>query len=478
MDRPALAAARPLHPAQIFRWVVLGLVAGFAVGVFARLTVPVAVVASLGVLVLILTKRVPQAVGLLVFGCLLALTRAGVVPLPPTSGVFVGPQHFEATIVAEPKLSERSRRYVVRPDVPGVGQVVLVTLPYKVYQYGERLQVSCKNVEVVDFAGYTNQGLWRQCAFPDVEVLAGPAPSLRGALLSLKYRASTYVERWLKAPDSALASGMLWGDYSRLPNELIEDFRRTGTSHLLAVSGYNVMVLSEILFAVLIALGLWRKQASVVVLLALVLFTLFTGAEASVVRAAVMASLLVVARQLARKPDRVNVLLGTAAVMLLVNPRLILDLGFELSFGAMTGLMFLSPMFEERFVLLPNTAGLRQSFAQTFAATIATLPIILLRLGELSLVSPFANVLVGPVVALVFALGLPLLVLGSVHVLATPIAWMLTFVLSYVIFVVQSLASLPWALATGTTVTWIGVVVLYAGLGWWLWRGQESAQPA
>ncbi len=465
-----------LHPAQTFRWVTLGLVAGFAASVVVRLPWQMCVLAVALVVTFILLQRQLRAVGLLTLGCLLALLRTSFLTSPPPPSFFVGPQQFEAKIVEEPKVSERSRRYVVQPEASAVGQVVLVTLPYPGYRYGDRLRVSCKNVEVVDFAGYTNQGVWRQCTFPDLELVARSGWSLRGSLLELKYGVGAYMQNLLNEPYAALAAGMLWGDYSKLPQSTIDAFRRTGTSHLLAVSGYNVMVLSEILFTVLIAVGLWRKQASWVVVGVLILFTLFTGAEASVVRAAIMASLLIAARLLARKPDRVNVLLGTAAAMLLFGPRLVLDLGFQLSFGAMAGLMFVAPVFEQQFSLLPEVWGLRQSVAQTMAATVVTLPIILVRLDQLSLVSPFANVLLGPVVVLVFALGLPLLVLGMVQWLAAPLAWALTAVLYYVITVVESLASLPWAWTQGSAVAWIAVVMLYAVGAWWLWPRPEGAK--
>jgi competence protein ComEC len=131
---------------------------------------------------------------------------------------------------------------------------------------------------------------------------------------------------------------MLWGDDAGLPRELVAAFRRTGTSHLLAVSGYNVMVVTEVLFWILLALGLWRRTGGLVVLLVVVLFVLFTGAEPAVVRAGIMGSLVIAGRLLARRPDRLNLLLGTAAVMLLLAPTLVRVLGFQVSFAAMAGM--------------------------------------------------------------------------------------------------------------------------------------------
>jgi len=465
---------KPLHPAEVFRWLTLGLVVGFGLSVFVWLPWYISLSVSLVVAVLAYFQSSLRVVSLVAIGSLFALARASFLPVPPAADVFVGPQFFTATIVAAPTTSDKSTRYIVQPQDVYSQPVVLLTRPNDWYHYGERLQVSCQKMEVVDFVGYTNQGLFRECAFPQLKFLS-PAPfSIKGSLLKLRQSAGTYLSQLVAPPYASLAAGMLWGDYTRLPQPIIDAFRRTGTSHLLAVSGYNVMVLSEILFTVLIAVGLWRRQASWVVMGALILFTLFAGAEASVVRAAIMASLLVVARLLKRRPDRVNVLLGTAAAMLLFEPRLITDLGFQLSFGAMAGLMFLSAPLEGKFTFLPELWGLRQSVAQTMAATAATLPIILFRLNQLSLVSPFANVLVGPVVVLVFTFGLPLVVLGAFTWLALPFAWLLTAVLAYVITVVESLGDLTWAWTQGSTVAWAAAALLYGATAWWLLR---SAKP-
>ncbi len=465
---------RPLHPAQTFRWVVLGLVVGFGLSVFIWLPWYVSLGAGGAVAVLAYIRPTLRVVGLVVIGSLLALARASVLPLPPPANVFVGPQQFAATIVEEPHATAAAMRYVVQPEVPGLGRVVLITRAWPAYAYGTRLRVSCKKVELVDFAGLVSKGLWRQCAFPGLTVLAPAAFSLKGALLTLREGAGGYLKNLLAEPYASLTAGMLWGDYSGLPTSLADAFRRTGTSHLLAVSGYNVMVLSEILFTILIALGLWRRQASLIVVGVLALFTVFTGAEASVVRAAAMASVLVLGRLLTRRPDRLNLLLGTAAAMLLVSPALITDLGFQLSFGAMAGLMFLSAPLENQFTWLPELGGMRQSVAQTMAATGATLPIILFRLDQLSLVSPFANLLVGPVVVLVFAFGLPLLLLGAIGWLALPLVWLLSAVLAYVIAVVESLGSLSWAWAQGSVLAWIGAAALYGAGGWWLWQSAKA----
>lgn len=471
----------PLHlactPAQVFRALTVGAVVGAALLLWWPLTAAWAV--ALIVIAVTAAMLLPQVrlVALVVAGCGALLLRSAFTPAPLPDTVFVGPQVFSATVVAEPRPVNRATRYVVQVEGSSVGRVLVVASPYPAYQYGDRLVVACKDVQVETFAGFIRQSIFRECAFPELR-LTGQAPlSVPGFLISLRAAASARVHLLMPEPYASLTTGMLWGDDAQVPRDMVAAFRRTGTSHVLAVSGYNVMVLSEILFTVLIGIGLWRRQASLLVLAALAAFVVFTGAEASVVRAGIMGALMVVARLLGRRADRLNLLLGAAAAMLLASPTLLLDLGFELSFAAMVGLLFVSPHLTPRLKALPEVWGLREAVAETLAATIATTPIILWYVSSLPLLSPIANVLIGPVIFLVFALGLPMLALSFVALpLTVPFAWALSLVLAYVTWVITSLAALPWAAASGSVAAWSAVAVTYGALVWWL--RSRGAHPA
>jgi ComEC/Rec2-related protein len=458
-----------LHPAQIFRLFVFGVVLGFIVSEFVKINLYVLLAAILVLVLIFYFNLLSPRIILLLLGILLTLIRVGGGVNPPALSLFTGPQYFAATVVEPPRASEKVVRYIVESKLNPIGRILLIAKPYPPFSYGEKLKVSCKNVVVVDFSVYISKGIYRECAFPEIESVAGADFSIKKLLLDLREAAGYRLKQVLAEPYASLATGMLWGDDAGLPKEITNSFRRTGTTHLLAVSGYNVMVLTEILFWFLIAIGLWRKMASFVVLGLIVLFVIFTGGEPAVVRAGIMGSLLVIARLMSRKPDNINVLLGAAAVMLFIAPTLISDLGFQLSFAAMAGLMFVAPFLSEQLKIVPNIWGLRLSVAQTLAATIITLPFILIRLDQLSLVSPIANVLIGPVIFLVFILGLPLLPLSFWGGAATVVAWLLSLVLAYVIMVVGGLGSLPWASAQNSLWLWFILVVLYGiGVRWCL----------
>ncbi|MDZ4230145.1 MAG: ComEC/Rec2 family competence protein [Candidatus Veblenbacteria bacterium] len=485
----ALAQLRThqLHPALVFRYLALGLLGGFVIGYWIALpwtTVLVALV-LVGLFGYVITGVRPVA--FVVVGILVALLRGnGLVP-PPPDGSFLGAREFTAQVAELPRVSERAVRYVVEPKgIAGSNRVLITSRPWPNFTYGDTLRVRCGEVESVTFASYTNRGIWRQCAFPELGLVASSAPGLRSWLLLARREAGDIVRRLTPEPYATLATGMLWGDDAGLPRELTEAFRRTGTTHLLAVSGFNVMVLSRVLFWLFIALGLWRRQASLAVLVLIGLFVLFSGAEPAVVRAGTMGSILLLGQLLARRADKLNVLSGTAAAMLLLAPRLVVDLGFQLSFAAMAGLMYLAPILQHKFSWLPSLLGLRQSAAETVAATLVTTPLILGRVDQLSLVAPLANLLVAPVIVLVYWFGLSLLPLSALgSITALPAAWLLTAVLVYLTSVVNWLANLPWAAAPASTITWVLVVLGYLVFAWWLvpqenrvklWQGIKADQ--
>jgi ComEC/Rec2-related protein len=458
-----------LPPALVWRYICFGLLSGFVIGYWFQIAKAGLLAAILSAVWLVYKKIGSQAVNLAIIGCLLALLRGnGLIPAPP-AGYFLGEQEFKAQVVELPRLGERITRYVVKPlDKEGIYKLQLITTPWPAFTFGDQISVKCE-IKAVDFKAYTNRGIWRECAFPEIAPIGTSKNSLRRWLYQVRTAAGNKVKSLVAEPYATLTTGMLWGDDSGLPSELIASFRRTGTSHLLAVSGYNVMVLTQVLFWVLVAIGLWRRQASLAVLVLMVMFVIFSGAEPSVVRAGAMGSVLLIGHLLARKPDKINLLSGTGAVMLLISPRLVIELGWQLSFAAMAGLTFLSPLLRQKLTWLPNMAGIRQAGSETLAATLVTTPIILWRLDNFSVVAPLANLLVAPMVMLVYWFGLALLILGWFgQIVARPVIWFLSAALFYMTTVINWLASLPWAAASASFVTWLGVIIFYAVVWGWL----------
>lgn len=210
----------------------------------------------------------------------------------------------------------------------------------------------------------------------------------------------------LPEPQATLLLGLLIGENS-FSETWKTAFKKTGTSHIVAASGYNVAVVAELALIALVTLGLYRKQAFPLVIIAIGFFVILAGAGAAVIRAGVMGILALTARHVGRHTSPRNIIALTVAVMLVIEPRLLRDdVGFQLSIAATIGLILLTdritPLLKD---IVPSTFGIRESLASTIAATIATLPITLISFGALSTVAPLVNMLVLPFIPYAMSLG-------------------------------------------------------------------------
>lgn len=218
----------------------------------------------------------------------------------------------------------------------------------------------------------------------------------------------------LPEPQATLLLGLLIGE-NDFSDRWSTAFQITGTSHIVAASGYNVSVLAEIMMIAFVSIGLYRRQAYPLVIASIVLFVIVAGAGAAVIRAGVMGVLAITARHLGRHASPRNIIAVTIGAMLLVEPRLLRDdVGFQLSAAATVGLILLTDRIAPFLKRVPTSFGLRESLASTLAATIATLPITLLSFGQLSVIAPLVNLLVLPLIPYAMGLGVIAIVVGLI----------------------------------------------------------------
>ncbi len=277
------------------------------------------------------------------------------------------------------------------------------------------------------------------------------------------------VDRALPSPEAPLLAGLLLGSRQDLPSELRNAFRLTGTSHIVAVSGFNVTIVVTMIAALvrIVPAPPWVRTS--ITLVAITAFVLLTGASASVVRAGIMGSLVVLARATGRLSDGLHALALSAGAMVLVDPRTISSVGFQLSVAATAGLFCLSEPLERRLAFVPEALGIRSSLASTLAAIALTQPIILLYFGQASLVAPLVNLLVLPLVPLAMLTGFCVAVLnGIVPALGAFVAWIAWAPLKLMVSLVSLGAAMPLAalqlsrtLAVLSAVVWAGVAMYF-----------------
>jgi competence protein ComEC len=271
------------------------------------------------------------------------------------------------------------------------------------------------------------------------ERLSGPSGAdPLAALLSFRERCRAVLLRMLPEPQAALAVGILLGIQASIPPEVYDAFSATGTSHILVVSGWNFTIVAAVLAGLAGRLRLGRWPSFWLALMVMWVYALFTGASAAVLRAACMASLAVLARAAERQVEPWRLLLGACWAISLADPHTLWDLGFQLSALATGSLFAYARPVEERVASWRPLAAswlapVREALTATLAAQVLTLPLILYSFGNLSLISPLANVLLVPAVPYAMLLtsvalvgGLLWLPLGQWLALAAwlPLSWL------------------------------------------------------
>ena len=288
--------------------------------------------------------------------------------------------------------------------------------PY--FRYGDRLELIGRMEEPpvlgnFDYGAYlAAQGVHSRMSFPGVRFLDGGGGNrAQGFLYDLRRTVSDGIDRALPESQASLAKAMLLGLRGPLPKDITEDFRSTGTSHLLAISGLHVGVL----LALSLAAGAWlmgrRRQLYLQLPLGVIwLYALLSGLSPSVERAAIMGSVYLFALALGRPRSALPALAFAAGVMASFEPLLLKQVSFQLSFTAVAGIALVStsewPLWS-RFVVLPAGGSRWRSFlwrslalavAVSVAATVATLPLIAFNFQRIPTVGIPATVLALPTI--------------------------------------------------------------------------------
>lgn len=373
---------------------------------------------------------------------------------------------------------------VLYADESREGRLLVWTPLYPEISFGDRIVFNCRVQRPQPFNGFAydtylaTKGIYAMCQNPQyIDVLASDRMSIIGVLLAIKGHALGTLRNILPEPHASFLSGLLFGGSSALSDDLKDDFRATGVTHILAASGYNVSIFSVTFLSFILSTRIRRHRGLLLTSLLLVAYVLLAGASAAVVRAGIMGGLVLLERFISRKAYLLNVFLLTASVMFLFNPLLLYDVGFQLSFVATAAIMLFTKPLSDRFDFIPDTIGLRASFAGSLAATIFTLPLILWHFGQVSIISVFANLLVLPLVPYAMAATFIALCIG---VLSGPLglfAALPSWALGNVMLTIITLfGSIPFALVEPAYARLLGVVIGVLLLGIWMYKHYDTSR--
>ncbi|HEX5578864.1 MAG TPA: DNA internalization-related competence protein ComEC/Rec2, partial [Candidatus Limnocylindria bacterium] len=432
---------------------------------------------------LLLRWRPLLVIGVTLAAMVIGVERGSTVTLPTGArsvAAMIGPEERElyGTAVDDPR-PRGERQQVVIDGVERIGPEgeptslegrVLLWLPRHVeVAAGDRLRLRSALEQPEDFEGFAyraylaRQGIAAIASSRAASVVGNELGPVADALHGVRSWLLSGLNRLIPEPEAALAAGILLGVRSGIDPAINDAFARAGLTHVVAISGWNIAIVAALAGAASRPLtrlpsGRWLAAAAATSTVAA--YVVLTGASPSVVRAALMAGALLVARLGGARSHAMSALMLAALLMMAVSPAIAWDVGFQLSALATAGLIWFGAAFAARLRRWP--AIVREPVALTMAAQVTTLPVILLNFERLSLIAPLANVLVVPLVPLVM-LGSALAALagaaGDGLPLSGGLAWLaggIGFCLLRAMVVVgQAAAAVPLASVELTSPPWL-----------------------
>ena len=365
------------------------------------------------------------------------------------------------------------------------GTALLFVQRYPTYKYGDVLLVTGGLETPTDFdddfdyeSYLARQGIYSLMAYPEIEVMGrGEGLKPLAWVYSVRNRMSQTLTQVLPEPQASLAQAVTLGLRGNLPQSVKDDFSRTSTTHLLAISGLHLSILAGILLSA--GIWLWGKRYYLYIWLALGViwfYTLITGMHPPIVRAVIMASLFLTADLLGRQRSAITALTFAAAIMVAIEPQILWTASFQMSFAAMAGLILIAPFFQAsgrkaiRAVIgkdrpIVTTANfISDSFSISLGAIIGVGPLIAYYFGIVSFVSPLATLLAlpalpGVITSSALAGGLGFIALPAAQV----IGWLAWLFLSYLLLMIRAFAAIPSSsldVSLNPNAVWIYYLVL------------------
>jgi competence protein ComEC len=352
------------------------------------------------------------------------------------------------------------------------GQVLVSADSYPRYNYGQLLKISCtlkrpEKIEDFDYPKYlAAQGIYSTCGFPKISILnpntLPPKILVRekqlsrfdwlwGTIYQVREKLGEPIDRGLPEPEAGLLKAFLFNDPT-VPDDLSLSFRQSGLSHIVAISGSHISELIGMAFFCLLFLGINRRHAFWFCVPMIIFYVAMIGSPASAVRAGIMGFLVLLAMYVGRLSRLDYTLVLSGIVMLLFNPLLVIaDAGFQLSFLAVLGMIYLYPVFNkwlEKFYegrpAIVKIIG--ETTALTVAAQVFTAPILIFGFHQFSLVAPLANLFALWAAPLIMTCAFIAMALSAIISVAAIYFFLpALFLLKYLIIVAQISASLPGA---------------------------------
>ena len=448
---------------------IAGCISGALIGGPWTVTLLAALAAGAAV-ALVRLRRGASTRALLLLIAVIALAAAGHArgseadsrPPPPLASL-EGVHEITGVVRSDPRVSGAITRLDLRVEsIDGAaaegGLRLRLPSPLQPLRAGDRLAATLEverpgAFDEFDYATFLrSRGIHAVAAYPQRWALLerDAEHAIVDALRGLRRWALGNIERALPEPEASLAAGMLLGRQRTMPAALEEDLRRTGTTHLLVVSGQNIALLLGTAVGLLGAL-VARRQAALIALALLPGYVVLTGAEPPVVRAAIMAVGIAIAAISGRRTPSWIYLAYALALMLALRPLLIRDVAFQLSATATVGVLLIAPPLRDRALarlgVAPGSlaAGFTEAAAVAIGASLAVLPVQAAAFGTLPLLQAPANVVVAPLYEATVLIAVLAALFGWIEPVARLVEVAGVFAPAAFVAAVEAMAALPLA---------------------------------
>ena len=394
-------------------------------------------------------------------------------------------------ICAEADMDIKSLKLTLCVSGQTQGRILLTTPLYPPYNYGDFISATGLLQAPPTFPGFdyaqylARYNIYSVMYAPKTTLISGHLSLFQKAfraLMEFKWRLKIIMDSALPEPEAGLAAALLLGYNHTVDKSDLLIFSRVGISHMIAISGSHITVLSAMIINFLLVLGLNRRRALWGVFIFLFIYPLMTGLAASALRSAIMAALAFLAIYHNRTSSLINALIFSAAIMLLFNPLLLsVDIGFQLSFVAILGIIYIYPIGDSivknylakkhwRTRTKKMVKTLLETINLTLVSQLVILPISLISFQQLSLIAPITNLLI----LWTFPTLLASLIIGIFAAALLPAFKVFLFfpaslLLKFVFGVSALLAKPAWAALVVTNFTWRWGALYYLLLGGVVW---------
>ncbi len=260
-------------------------------------------------------------------------------------------------------------------------------------------------------------------------------------------------------------TSIVCGDKTALNDEIKTSLYRSGIGHITSVSGTHLMIIASLLYIVLNMVAIRKLPKFFILEVLIISYAIFSGLSISVIRAAIMFSIVISADLFLRNPDAANSL-GIAAIMLTItNPYLVRDASFLLSFTGVIAIAVIAPFINSYFNFKGKFKGFKKSIVAMICVSVFTMPFVITLFDELSIISPLTNIYLAPIYTVVLICGFLVVLTGGISIFIYPILLIAGLLTKLLLFLCKIISSVDFTyVSTASTAMHIAVPLCVLGI--------------